>query len=646
MHFSITVISMLFLIVLILPIQMSTSWSLNALEYANCVFHIFDSDSGNEPINNDIIEQIMWMNQLHQKWTVTKKLHSSAELSKSMPKFEIHDNKKTCAINILIAVKNNWCNLSDLDLGRIQSHLSFPNNLFLFIFGPKPLCRINTLLKSGTGIRILVDLYIIHLNRTLLKSYSVFRSADIIEPEFSYSVCGSCRRAVKVVFQIPLPSLHEMSQLSKNAKVNSVQPIILVFGDNSGRDFLGPDSRYYSVFYKHRKHATLPHKIGRVLPHIFMENVAARLNLTLKFIPMDLEYLTSYFIAKAPMDQAGIALMESFGWAEWGNEVAPASIIQITPFLRGSTTSRFFYCRKSEKRTSFCFSFWTIPFDEWSWLLLGISLFGLTIVARRHGFEVFAILMRQDCTILNNHKFLFFFILATIVITCAYESIISSFVTLPPPVLVFRTISDLLDNGYRIAGGVTASELEPLFKQEQISLDRIQASLHPTKADWVVAECNAAIVVVAHSGFLGIGPVHYVVLKHSKLYCHLVIESRIEMPVLDVFAGFAHRKMAATAQTMVESGMMEIYLARKIHLVNLPFNRPIALIKEEAEGRERPFNLSDKKIRSIFVGWAVLVGFDVIALITELIYNNITKGCGIRLILHCYNLINFCTALR
>ena len=133
-------------------------------------------------------------------------------------------------------------------------------------------------------------------------------------------------------------------------------------------------------------------------------------------------------------------------WRIWSKHVSPDNLIQNV--LMDQDTFEFLYCAKTEKREGLSFFFWIAPFDKTSWLF--IRIFIVTLIGLIHGnwFEIYAILMRQECRILTgNRKFLIIFIATIIVLTYGYEGMISSLVTVAPPVMGHNKLKSLLDGG-------------------------------------------------------------------------------------------------------------------------------------------------------------------------------------------------------
>jgi len=156
----------------------------------------------------------------------------------------------------------------------------------------------------------------------------------------------------------------------------------------------------------------------------------------------------NFFLFQQPKHFGGVANLNMEDY----NTVLGIPTFYSSQLVSIAGKRRFVYCTELSERESFSSLFWSIPMDTWSWILLGITCLSITILLRGQWFQVYSILMRQSCTILNKNRTLIIFILATIIFTYGYEGIISSLVIVPPPIKVFNTMKELLDNGYRIVG--------------------------------------------------------------------------------------------------------------------------------------------------------------------------------------------------
>jgi len=109
--------------------------------------------------------------------------------------------------------------------------------------------------------------------------------------------------------------------------------------------------------------------------------------------------------------------------------------------------SQFFYCTKTEEREGFNMMFWTIPFDLLSWIMIIVSGLSYAVFLKVNLFDIFAILMRQECRIMKDLRiFAVIYILSSIIFTYGYEGVISSLVIVKPPVIIHDRLKDMLAN--------------------------------------------------------------------------------------------------------------------------------------------------------------------------------------------------------
>jgi len=330
--------------------------------------------------------------------------------------------------------------------------------------------------------------------------------------------------------------------------------------------------------------STRPDFIRCVPDHILMENAAAKLNYSVRFIPYrySWENFNIWFNNFPPYEHAVLAVLGSkTGWHHWVPGISPERIVK--QIFQGEQISKFGYCRKFEEREGFSFLFWTIPFDGWTWVLLGISALVITMILRGQWFEVYAILMRQECRILQGRsKLLMIFILATIIFTYGYEGVISSFVTVQPPIIVFKTLKDLLAAGYKVlqvSQSPVIGYLTPIIGNENIteepeswitlenlpnngSLEDVQ--YEPFKR---LAQCN--VTSDFKSKFLK----QYSVLLKKKApttSCQLIRDTSFSTNrIYHFFAGLAQPKLVFVVERLVQSGIVDWYYLYKSFIENV-----------------------------------------------------------------------------
>jgi len=214
--------------------------------------------------------------------------------------------------------------------------------------------------------------------------------------------------------------------------------------------------------------------IGCIGDHIFVENIAAKLNYSVDYVAYQ-NSLNKFFGNERdlPKRYAGVSMLCVLDWRCWNEERSPDNVMKQV--LTGVVTSKFFYCSRTEKRRKFSFLFWTLPFDTCSWSLIGISIMAISMILKIQLLHVFGILMRQECRALQGRrKLVIVFVLVAIVLTYGYEGIISSLLTVSPPILVYAKLKPMLEDGYKIMhvlGSDIGSTLR-LFQKENIILSQ------------------------------------------------------------------------------------------------------------------------------------------------------------------------------
>jgi hypothetical protein len=90
--------------------------------------------------------------------------------------------------------------------------------------------------------------------------------------------------------------------------------------------------------------------------------------------------------------------------------------------------------------------------------------------------------------------------LLEIVLTCIYESIISSDVTILPPYQVIKSFQELIYKIFGVGNNTYNSELESLFRQSEI-LEKFNTSLAQNLGDFgysknvaALSQCNTTLI--------------------------------------------------------------------------------------------------------------------------------------------------------
>jgi len=214
----------------------------------------------------------------------------------------------------------------------------------------------------------------------------------------------------------------------------------------------------------------MPQMIGCFSRHILIENVAAKLNYSVEYISA--RALSGYAISAEfylRTSYSALAITGYLPWVVWNMDTSADNMLKQV--LRRQIYSVYMYCTESLEREGFSFFFWILPFDNWTWLFLGISILTITLVVHGNWFPVFAILMRQNCGILDGRKLLMIFIIAAIIFTYGYEGIVSSFLTVQPPVKVYETLKGLLSANYTMRAPTDGilDEYKEIFKRGNIT---------------------------------------------------------------------------------------------------------------------------------------------------------------------------------
>jgi hypothetical protein len=216
-----------------------------------------------------------------------------------------------------------------------------------------------------------------------------------------------------------------------------------------------------------------------------------------------------------------------------------------------------------------------------------------------------ALVVRQSYSILDKNKTLVLLLFAAIVLTCGYESIISSDIIVPPPVLVARRLKDLVDAGYGILGyhndSYSATILLTL-KRENIPYSSLnEQPFIPNTAlrgqddeGGLLTSCNGAKIV---------SPGDAVIIQDlingqhllSGIRCHFVKETRMPSENLITYSGYSPTAVHTFVRSFQESGILDMFFKFKEYIQFLPFRTRIEKKRSADERAEVPFQLQDPK---------------------------------------------------
>jgi hypothetical protein len=276
-----------------------------------------------------------------------------------------------------------------------------------------------------------------------------------------------------------------------------------------------------------------------------------------------------------------------------------------------------------------------VPYDKWSWALLLLSLALLTLVSKGQWLDVFgAFCVRQSMGCLNRNRTLISFLFAAIVITCGYESIISSYVIVPPPLIVARNLKDLVDAGYGIFGfdSERADNATYLWilRREKISHSSLNEPpfISNTLDDLILggewyfwSTCNAT----------GIAPSSFDIDFYqdkldgfyplSGIMCHFAKETKYPRPSLLTYSGYFATTFHTLLTSFVESGILNMLHKFGAYADQLEGRIRVGKRKYAQERTEIPFELKDPKIVSIFVAWGILLVTTILIFLLESLMN-------------------------
>ncbi len=274
-----------------------------------------------------------------------------------------------------------------------------------------------------------------------------------------------------------------------------------------------------------------------------------------------------------------------------------------------------------------------MPFDAWGWALLALSLLTLTLVSKGQWLDVFgALFTSQSYSTLNKNKTLILLLFAAIVITRGYESIVSSFLIVPPPIVVARRLADLVDAGYGSLGYDESIDNRSIFlvlRRESISHPSVNeppfirntANINSEQSWRLLSNCNTTMIqedtihisifqYILDGLYLGLG-----------IRCHFVKETRLTNENLITYSGYFPTTVHTFVSSFQESGILDMLYDFSKYAGLLQTRILIAKKNDAEEKREVPFELRDPKILSIFIAWGGLLVGASLAFLIESLFN-------------------------
>jgi len=512
----------------------------------HCVVNLVDSDSGLHLPTTDLIQGIITSNQVEQLWTLATMLPE-----KPVPEMwlgQIHYFREQCSVNIFVEIRS--CSRRELLLIFLSRFHNYQNT-FVFIYGTEEACKAE--LRQHAQMKpIVASILVLTLNGETLEEATSF--------------CSSCSQDYRVVpIQLPLQSLTEVRRFADETRVRLILPVIAALSSTSGQEYDGTYCYPRLGWLCEQRKSTNSELVGCSMNHIYIENLAAKLNLSVEFVNHERCY---EYTLDPPKHFSGVAVLGIFNTWIYEMHFRQVALPHLmSQFNNGEKTLKFVYCQKTCERESFNMSFWTVPLGPWSWLFLGTAVLVLLICLRGQWLEIVAILMRQSCSILDDRKLLIVFILVTIVFTYGYEGVVSSFLTAPPPFKVFDTLKQLLENGYKLIGFqpelMANPNLARLFESENISLSHWESSLVPGTFNIPVSLVLPMLAAGNYTYSLRDSQTtKWEVMVEVKygVKCHTVRALSYPQNWIDTYVGPSREAMIKAAQEMAEAGIQVMSL--------------------------------------------------------------------------------------
>jgi len=590
----------------------ASSFRINSLGSKTCIFHLIDADSGHHKPSTDFVDRLISTNQgNNQQWT-TLAFEPPPAIVEQMN--STHYYREVCAIILVVEFKNCF-NLVYLIFG---SRLYNPRTTILFFYASNSKGRRQDPDLRFASRPMMSDIY-----------YLYFLSPEFTKVDSADSFCSTCRQKYRYLSLDPemtrgTVQLMQLKQVSYRQQMYSMTPKIAVTSDGTSVAYSGHKLEF---LYKIRE-VTESKRIGPMESHVLMENIAAKFNLSVEWVPAWAASKHRYLLySTTPIHYFASVVLNLLHWFE-GREFSPPEY-WLQQYLHSSPSNHFVYCMKTETRESFSLNFWTVPMDSWSWACLGLSMLLWILILKGKVLDVFAVIMRQDCYVFKTKKAIFVFIFLGIVITSGYEGIVSSLLIAPPPVCIYNSLKELIDKGYKIigfAGSVNMLDLEVIFRHEEITSSNLTSSLVPNTLE--MSDYNQSKLLSQCNVTKNFGREFFGRLKTSmkenfpNIYCHRAINSIISSKEIHTFAGPLHRKLFKTANLLRESGITAFYHDIIIYFLNYSFKR---IIESDDYKSRQPtaFEFQNWKILSIFCIWGVLLTISVFVYLAEVVYRRV-----------------------
>jgi len=570
--------------------------------FAHCVINLVDSDARESGQGQSWVEKLSVSN-LENPRTITRLPVYESELSDVRLTSPNATLVEKCSVNVLIQVTGHFRRqVKDI----FGSRLYGPGNTLIFILGDQFVSKLGTF-----------------INQHALPLYSAVFMFEVPNTEVQvtciHSVCPACSKKFQytVVFRSNLTritiSLRELRQIADQIKYMSTEPLLgtLVLKEETARTL--SSNPWYRCMYHYKQNDRNEIVVNECTSsNMLFQSAATYLNWSIIYMTSKSAYQNDFYLKRYPRHIRAIAFLYALGWKVVGAPHAPGKIMSHNYDL--FQPSKFVYCTRSPVREAFTFMFWAYPLDSWSWILLGVSIFALIAQVRGEWLEIFAILMRQSCSLFKKRKILILFSLAVIVFTNGYEGIISSLLTVPPPYKIFSNSEELLEAGYRIAvesyvvGEIKENAALPQNQSTWsiLSLDSIEEFFR------TLALCNTTTVIdpgmfysttKAVKGFLPPGAM-----------CYLVTGTVYPVHLVHTFIGEDHERISSINRKLFETGFSNLYSNNEMYIYQYQDRMSVERMDHLEARKDVPFIMTDWKMLSIFIVWISLMGISAMLL--------------------------------
>jgi len=581
------------------------TFSVTGLE--NCVFNFVFYFSLQDLTSKDLFEHFIVSNQHQQLQTV---FDGSLPLINSILIPQRY--MEACSVNILHENLSRCSRRSIVYL--FGSRLYNPTSILYIIQGKKSGC--------GGDRESIASRFFGHISAVIVVVQLTPETQDVDRSEVH---CLSCVGGRVDPLPVEFTNILRVIEISTQSQLNSLEQSILAMSPYSGLILETDKVKRRCGSHSHAYRKTFQQQPLKTIcdpTHIFIETVAATMNKSVDYVD-NIEYFDVLIYNRKPGYAAIVGLGITF-WETWAGFISPDKMMK--QILQDKQMGKFCYCTKTETREGFNFLFWTIPFDSWSWALLGISVLSITGILRGQWFDLVSILMRQEVRVLTGkRKFLIIFILATIVFTYGYEGVISSFLTVQPPVIVYKRLKDLFEDGYKLIqyDGWESYHLIPIFEKENITGSRNDKSLTITMpfnnltqiiSRVLTAECLTTYSIRSFAVDFWKSEMRQI---FPKARCHVARDTNYFVDRIFHLFGPSHLQVARAGELIIQSGILDMYYENLGHSWNIKWKKKMVEIKREDIWR--PFLISDWKILSIFIGWSCILSFTVMIFLFELV---------------------------